>query len=152
MIQVETPKKPAKLAAVQKPSAEKVEMPEVVRQFAETGVKQAKDAYSRMKTAAEETTDMLEDAYASATRGATELNLKALDALRANVNAGFDYARELVSVKSLSEAVELSASQIRHHFDALSAQARELSALAQKVAAETSEPIKSGVTKTFKAQ
>ncbi|MDO8535064.1 MAG: phasin family protein [Xanthobacteraceae bacterium] len=78
--------------------------------------------------------------------------MKALEALRVNVNSGFDYARGLLATKSLSEAVELSASHVRKQFDALSGQAKELSALAQKVAADASEPIKSGVSKTFKTQ
>ncbi|HLL27012.1 MAG TPA: phasin [Xanthobacteraceae bacterium] len=125
----------------------KVEVPEVMREFAEKSVQQAKDVYARIKSAAEESTDMLEDTYASATKGATEFNLKALEALRANVNASFDYSRELMGSKTLAEAVELSATHIRKQFESLSVQAKSLSALAQKVATETAEPIKAGMSK-----
>lgn len=128
----------------------KIEMPEMFRELAEKSVEQAKDSYARLRTAAEQATDMVEDTYLTATRGATEFNAKALEALRANVNASFDYARELLAAKSLSEAVELSATHMREQFDALSAQAKEFSALAQKVATETAEPIKSSVTKSLK--
>jgi phasin len=130
----------------------KVEVPEVMRAFAEKSVQQAKDVYARMKTAAEETTDALEDTYSNATRGATEFNLKALEALRTNVNASFDYTRELLGSKSLAEAVELSASHMRRQFEELSSQAKTLSSLAQKVATETAEPIKSGMARTVKVQ
>jgi len=157
MTDIEVPRKTTKSASAPKfdmpkfdPS--KFEMPEMLREMAEKGAQQAKDTYARFKTAAEEATDLIEDAYLHTSKGATEFNLKALEALRVNVNSGFDYARGLLATKSLSEAVELSASHVRKQFDALSGQAKELSALAQKVAADASEPVKSGVSKTFKTQ
>ena len=47
-----------------------------------------------------------------------------------------------MTVKSLSEAVELSTAHARKQFEAVTAQTKELTALAQKVATETAEPIK----------
>jgi phasin len=128
----------------------KVQVPEVFREMAEKSVEQAKDSYARLRTAAEDATDVVEDTYLQATRGATEFNLRAIDAIRTNVNANLDYARELLAAKSMSEAVELSATHLRTQFDALSGQAKEFSALAQKVAADAAEPFKSSVNKTFK--
>jgi hypothetical protein len=52
-------------------------------------------------------------------------------------------------VKSLSQFVELSSAQARKQFEAMTAQGQELAALAQKVTAETTEPLKTGVTKAF---
>jgi phasin len=152
MINIDTPKKAFKAAATPKFDMPSIEMPEMVRDFAEKSVQQAKDVYARIKSAAEETTDVLEDTYTSATKGATEFNMKALEALRVNMNASFDYTRELMGSKTLADAVELSASHMRKQFESLSAQAKSLSALAQKVATETAEPIKAGVSKTMKAQ
>jgi phasin len=157
MIDTDTPKKAAKAAAAPKFEMPKFdmpsgEMPEMVRNFAEKSVQQAKDAYARIKSAAEESTDLLEDTCTSATKGATEFNLKALEALRANVNASFDYTSELFGSKTLADAVELSASHMRKQFESLSAQAKTLSTLAQKVATETAEPIKASMSKTMKVQ
>jgi phasin len=151
MIDTDTPKRSSK-AAAPKLELPKVEVPELVRDFAEKSVQQAKDVYARIKSAAEETTDVLEDTYSTATKGATEFNLKALEVVRANVNASFDYTRELLGSKTVAEAVELSASHVRRQFEALTEQAKTLSALAQKVAAETAEPIKTGMAKTMKLQ
>jgi len=125
------------------------QVPEYFRELAEKGVEQAKENYARIRSAAEGATDMVEDSYLTATRGATEFNLKAIEALRTNVNSSFDYARELLAVKSFSEAMELSATHMRQQFETLSGQAKEFSALAQKVAAETAEPLKSSVSKNF---
>jgi len=127
------------------------EMPEMVREFAEKSVAQAKDAYAKLKSAAEETTDMLEDTYTTATKGATEFNLKALEALRSNVNSAFDYTSKLLASKTFAEAVELSSTHMRKQFEALSAQTKDLTAIAQKITTDTAEPIKAGVSK-FKMQ
>jgi phasin len=138
MINTDTPKRAFKAAA-----APKFDMP---------NVEQAKDVYARIKSAAEESTDLLEDTYTSATKGATEFNVKALEVLRVNVNASFDFTRELMSSKTLAEAVELSATHMRKQFESLSVQAKTLAALAQKVATETAEPIKAGLSKTMNVQ
>jgi phasin len=151
MTDIETPKKTAKIVTPKfdtpKFDMPKIEVPEMVRDFAEKSVQQAKDTYAKFKSAAEETTDMFEDTYATATKGATEFNLKALEALRLNVNSAFDYTRELFATKSLAEAVELSSTHVRKQFEALSTQAKDLTTIAQKVATETAEPIKTGVSK-----
>jgi phasin len=129
----------------------KIEVPEMVREFAEKGVKQAKEGYDKMKAAAEETTDLLETTYTAASKGATEFNTKALEALRANVNAAFDYTTAIFGTKTLADAAELSTAHFRSQFETLTAQAKDLSELAQKIATETSDPIKTGMSKNFKA-
>src|SRR6202011_3333628 len=128
----------------------KLEVPAAFREIAEKGVAQAKDAYERVKVAAEEATDLLEDTYTTAAKGAADYNLKVIEAARANTNAAFDYARELLDVKSFSEVIELSTAHARKQFEAVSEQTKELAALAQKVATETTEPLKTGVTKAFR--
>ena len=45
--------------------------------------------------------------------------------------------------------VELSTAHARKQFEALTQQSKDLNALAQKVATETSEPIKSGMSRAF---
>jgi phasin len=128
----------------------KLEVPAAFREFAEMGVTQAKDNWERVKTATEEATGLIEDSYARASRGATDYGRKLIEAARANNNAAFDFASEMLTVKSLSEAVELSTAHARKQFDALAEQTKELNALAQKIASETVEPIRKGMTNTFK--
>ena len=127
----------------------KVEMPAAFREFAERGVAQCKDTYEKMKAAAEEATDVLETTYSTATKGASDYGLKVIEVARVNTNAAFDYAGELLAAKTLSEVIELSSAHARKQFEALTEQSKELSALAQKVASETVEPIKSGMNKAF---
>jgi len=128
----------------------KMEIPAAFREFAEKGVSQAKENYEKMKTAAEEATGLLEGTYASASKGASEYGSKVIEATRINTNAAFDFATELMNVKSFSDFVELSTAHGRKQFETLTAQSKELAALAQKVTAETVEPVKESVTKAFK--
>src|SRR5579862_2278128 len=127
----------------------KVEMPAAFREFAERGVAQAKDTYEKMKAVAEEATDVLETTYSTATKGASDYGLKVIEAARVNTNAAFDFAGELITAKTLSEVIELSSAHARKQFEAFSEQGKELSALVQKAATETAEPIKNGVNKAF---
>ena len=128
----------------------KMEVPAAFREFAEKGVSQAKEHYEKMKTAAEEANGLLEGTYATASKGASEYGFKVIEAARLNTNAAFDFATELMGAKSLSQFVELYTAHSRKHFETLTAQSKELGALAQKVATETVEPIKESVSKTFK--
>ena len=128
----------------------KMEIPAAFREFAEKGVSQAKEHYEKMKTAAEEATGLLEGTYATASKCASEYGSKVMEAARTNTNAAFDCASELMSAKSFSDFVELSTAHARKQFETLTAQSKELAALAQKVTAETVEPVKESVTKAFK--
>lgn len=128
----------------------KMEVPAAFRDMAEKSISQAKDNYEKMKAAAEEATDLLEDTYATATKGATDYGLKVIEAARVNTNAAFDFASELINVKSFAEMVELSTAHMRKQFDTVSAQTRELANLVQKVATEAAEPMKEGMSKAFK--
>jgi phasin len=128
----------------------KLEVPAAFREFAEKGVAQTKDAYEKIKAAAEEGTEMLETCYSTASKGSTEYGLKVLEITRTNTNSAFDFFESLFGVKSPSELVELTTSHSRTQFETLTAQGKELTALAQKVATDTAAPIKSGVEKAMK--
>jgi len=123
-----------------------VEMPAAFRELAEKGIAQAKDNYEKIKSAAEQATDVLEDTYSNATKGASEYGLKLIETARANSNAAFDLFGELLTAKSYAEVVEKTTGYMRTQFDTLTAQAKELTEHAQKVATKTAEPIKETIT------
>src|ERR1700719_1115777 len=128
----------------------KMEVPAAFREFAEKSVSQAKETYEKMKFAAEEATDVLEGTYTTASKGASDYGLKVIEAARLNTNAAFDFATQLMTVKSLSEMVELSTAHTRKQFESLTAQSKELATIAQKVATDTAEPVKESFGKVFK--
>ncbi len=127
----------------------KFEIPSAFREVAEKGVAMAKENYDKMKSSAEEATDLLEETYSTASKGCSGYGLKVIETARVNSNATFDLFSELLTVKSYAEMVELSTTFMRKQFDVMTAQAKELTEEAQKVASDTAEPIKESLTGVF---
>jgi phasin len=128
----------------------KFEISTAFREMAEKSVSQAKDTYDRMKSVAEEATDVLEGTYATTTKGVSEYGQKVIEAARENTNAAFDFATKLIHVKSFSEVVELSTAHTRKQYESVAAQTKELAAIAQKTAVDAVEPVKESFGKVLK--
>ncbi|MDH2384428.1 phasin [Bradyrhizobium sp. CER78] len=125
------------------------EVPEQVRAFAEKGVLQARDSYAKFKDAAETHNSTVEAVFTSMNKGATAYSAKLIEFFKANTTSSLDFAQELFSVKSPTEAVELWTAHARKQFETYTAQAKELAELGQKVASETAEPIKASASKFY---
>jgi len=119
------------------------------KKFGEKGAAQIKDTSEKFSAVTEQTTKLIENTYASATKGIKDYNFKAIEFAQVNSDAAFDYAKQLMSAKSPSEMLELWTTHARKQFEVLTEQTKELAMLGQKVAAETAEPLSSGVTKAF---
>jgi phasin len=113
-----------------------MEMPEAFREMAEQGVAHARDTYAKARVASEEAADLLQNTCATVAKGATDYNLKLIEIARINTRAAFDYAHELFGAKSPSEFIELSTAHARKQFEAMAAQTKELTELAQKATTE----------------
>jgi len=79
-------------------AAANFEVPEVFRSFAEQGLTQTREAYGRMKAAAEEATDLMEESFETTRESLREVQFKSLDITRANADATFDFARDMMAV------------------------------------------------------
>jgi phasin len=128
-----------------------MEMPAAFRELAEKGIAQAKENYEKVKGAAEQATEVLEETYSTASKGCTDYNLKLIEAARANSNATFDLYAELLGTKSFAEVVEKTSTYMRAQFEAMTAQAKDLTECAQKAAADTAEPVKESFASFGKA-
>lgn len=128
----------------------KMEVPTLTREMAEKGIEQARDAYAKIKSAAEEATDLMEDGFETTRRGVLDFNRKAVDAAKTNSDATFQFVKDLFEVKSVAEMIELQASFARSQFDALSGQAKDMQELSTKLATEVSGSVKDAIEKTTK--
>jgi phasin len=126
------------------------EVPEQMRAFAEKGVSQARDNYAKFKDAAETHNGTIEAVFTSASKGASAYSAKLMEFMKANTTSTLDFAQELIGVKSPAEALELWTTHTKKQFETFAAQAKELSELSQKAAAETVEPIKASASKYYK--
>ena len=84
------PKFDAATFAMPKFDMPKLEIPAAFRDLAEMSVAQARDGYAQVKAVAEETTELLEETYTTASKGYTDYSMKLLEVTRANTNATFD--------------------------------------------------------------
>ena len=78
------------------------------------------------------------------------INAKALEALRANTEANFEFVKASFAVKSLSDLVALQSEFTRKQVDAITVQAKDIGALTQKTVADAFEPLKDQAAKSLK--
>ncbi|MGD0561698.1 MAG: TIGR01841 family phasin [Roseiarcus sp.] len=136
--------------ALEAPVASLTELQGNLRSVVEKGLSETRATYAKAKTAADEASNALESSYAAAKAGVVAINAKALEALRANVDANFDFVKSVFAVKNVADYVALQGEFTRKQIDAITGQSKEIGALAQKLATEAAEPIKEQVAKTFK--
>ncbi len=124
---------------------------ESFREFAEKGAAQTKEAYAKMKEAAEGASKTVEATFESAQAGSVELGLKAIEALRTNAENSLSHMEALLGVKSVSELFELQTAFLRKQAEVAVEQAKTLQETSKKVAEKVSAPGKSAAEKAMKS-
>ena len=120
------------------------------RAVAEKGIEQSKEAYAKFASGAETTQKALESSFETSKAVGSDLSLKTLAALRANMDAAFTHFEALIAVKSPSEFVELQTAFVRKQVEMAVEQAKELQAVTTKAVEDVSKPIKSAFEKAIK--
>jgi hypothetical protein len=106
-------------------------MPGIFRGITEQSVVRVRENCEKMKAASGEIADILRETYSTNAKGAADYGVKVIEISGVNTNSAFDFLTHLMGMKSLSEIIQLSATQSRKNFEVTSAQNRELSELAQ---------------------
>ncbi|MGV8938481.1 MAG: phasin [Allorhizobium sp.] len=122
---------------------------EGMRDFAEKGAAQSKEAFAKMKTATEEATKTVESTMQTAQAGSVEFGLKAINVMRTNVEMSFSHMEALLGVKSIAELIELQTAFIRKQSEITVQQAKDLQETAKKVAETVSKPGKDAAEKAM---
>ena len=125
------------------------EVPEMLRSFAEQGLTQTREAYGRMKAVAEETTDTMEETFESTRESVRDVQFKALDAARANTEATFELARNLLAVTSVADAIQLQSAFLRERFEAFVDYSKDVQGALTKVSSEAGKPAKALLERTM---
>ena len=82
-------------------------MQDSVRTALEKGVSESRAAFAKAKASVDDAANALELSFTAAKDGAIAINAKALEALRANTEANFDFVKASFAAKSLSDLVAL---------------------------------------------
>src|SRR3982750_2470431 len=105
------------------------QVPEQMRAFAEKGVSQARDNYTKFKDVAESHNGTIEAVFTKLCKGASEYSTKLMEMMKSNTTANLNFGQELLGIKSPSEALELWTSHARKQYEAFTVQAKELGEL-----------------------
>ena len=124
------------------------------REFAEKSMGQSKDAFAKVKTASEDATKTMESTMEKAQAGTVEIGLKAIDAVRSNVESSLSHMEAMLGVKSVSELVELQTAFVRKQAEVAVEQIKAIQETSKKVAEDVAAPGKEAAEKlasNFKA-
>lgn len=116
------------------------QMSETFRAMTRKSMEQSKEAYSRMKSAADEATKALESTMENAHQGSLQLSKKAIDALRSNAETGFQHLDKMMSAKSFAEVIEMQTAYVRKQIELATDQSKDMQALTQSVAQDMMKP------------
>jgi phasin len=119
------------------------------KKFVDESAAIANEAVEKGKATAERSAQAFQQSYSTAVENMRNYNLKMIDMARANTDAVFEVARQLATVKTPSDIVELCTSHAQRQFETLSEQTKELTALGQKLAGESAEPIARSFNQAF---
>lgn len=119
------------------------------RSFAEQGLAKSKEAYETMKSSMEDAQKTIETSVETAQAQSSKLSLTALNAMRANTEAGFAHLEKLVGVKSFAEALEIQSAFVRKQAEMAVDQAKEMQTVSKEAVDALSAPVKAATEKAM---
>jgi phasin family protein len=114
-----------------------IDVPEHVRQAAETRIAQAKQAIDQCLRQVTNLQEKVETSAQSVQAGARTMNQTVLAAAEANINASFDFAQQLVRAKDPQEIVTLQQTFLQQQLERLKDQIEEVAGMARRTGDET---------------
>ncbi len=106
------------------------------------GAKTARENMRKGEAAAQESSSQMERGFSTSMDSVRGFNLKMIELMRANTDATFDFAENLLAAKSPTDAFETWRSFAEQQGQTLQKQSQELAALTQTVAQETMQPVR----------
>ena len=119
------------------------------KDFAQQGASYGKEFAEKSEAAAEEAGKSFQRSYENAASDGADFRAQWIEMLRENANASFDFAQRLVTARSPSEVLELTAAHSRKQFETFLQQGQQLTDLAQKAATGAVKPMQDGMKRAF---
>jgi phasin len=119
---------------------DRFEIPKEMRSMAEASFDQARKAFEKFLSGAQQTAGSLEERGATVRAGAKDISAKALSYAEKNVQASLDYAQSLLHAKDLSEIMRLHSEYVQAQMRALAEQASEMGQIVSRAAIDAAKP------------
>ena len=107
----------------------------------------ARRSPNKSQAAAETAGKSFQKSHETASSDAADFGAQWIEMVRANTNASLDFAHQLITAKSPTEAFELSAADTRRQLQTFLQQSQQLTELAQKTASGAVKPMQDGMRK-----
>jgi phasin len=119
---------------------DRFEIPKEMRSMAEASFDQARKAFEKFVTSAQETAGSLEERGATVRAGAKDIGAKAIANAEKNVQASLDYAQALLHARDLTEVMRLHGDYVQAQMRALAEQASEMGQIVSRAAMDAAKP------------
>ena len=135
--------KPVKAAL---PSSTRAVPPvDAIRGVAEQSLAQARTAFAKSQEATNQLAQGFEASSAVVQSGLKELQLLMAEAVEAQTHAAFNYFRAVTKAHTLSDLIDLQSTELRLGVQRTLGEAKEMSSLAQAIAAKATEPVRKAI-------
>ena len=119
---------------------EHFEIPKEMQSMAEANFNQARQAFEKFLSTAQQAAGSLEERGATVRAGAKDISTKAITYAEKNVQASLDYAEQLLKAKDVSEVMKLHGEYVQAQMRALAEQASEMGQIVSRAAMEAVKP------------
>ena len=119
---------------------DRFEIPKEMRSMAEASFDQARKAFEKFLSTAQQTAGSLEERGATVRAGAKDIGTKAMSYAEKNVQASLDYAQALLHAKDLTEIMRLHTEYVQAQMRSLTEQATEMGQIVSRAAMEADKP------------
>ena len=116
------------------------EIPKEMRSMAEASFDQARKAFEKFLSTAQQTAGSIEQRGATVRAGAKEVSATAFSYAEKNVQASLDYAQALLHAKDLPEMMRLHGEYVQAQMRSLAEQAGEMGQIVGRTAMDAAKP------------
>ena len=119
---------------------DRFEIPKEMRSMAEVSFEQARQAFEKFVSTAQQTAGTIEERGATVRAGAKDFNAKAMSYAEKNVQASLDYAQSLLQAKDMAEIMRLHTEYVQAQMRSLAEQASEMGQIVSRAAMDAAKP------------
>ncbi len=113
----------------------------------EQGAKTARENLRKGEAVTQQSLSQMERGVSTSLESVRDFNRKMIELMRANTDATFDFAENLIAAKSPTDVLETWRSFAEQQGQTFQKQSQELTALTQTVAQETMQPVRDAASR-----
>jgi phasin len=119
---------------------DRFEIPKEMRSMAESSFEQARKAFEKFVSTAQQTAGSMEERGETVRAGAKDFNARAISYAEKNVQASLDYAESLLKAKDMADIMRLHTEYVQAQMRTLAEQATEMGQIVSRAAIDAAKP------------